>query len=215
MEACVKTFNESVGLGGPGSPGVVYRSNNSSLELPPALVQRFFEASVKPTCEHMCKLLDEAKAAGTPISFVFLVGGFAGSPYLRREVEAAIAARASRPGAGPRPRLVTPVNPVRLVVEGAALWGLFPNVFITSRKMQHSYAVVMAKPLDSSCEPLPGGASGRHKYIRNTDRGVSYVDNVLMPLIQKDKEVKVDETVKESLVPVDDSQTEIALQICR
>ena len=84
MARRVAAYNARAGL--EGGDAVVYRPRSFSLVLPPGVVQRFFDACVAPICGHMQSLFVSAAELGRPMDFVFLVGGFAESMYLQRQV---------------------------------------------------------------------------------------------------------------------------------
>jgi hypothetical protein len=126
MARRVGIYNSSKHLS--GADAVVYRPRSFSLVLPPLVVKGFFDTCVEPICGHMQKLLVEAAEVKKPVGFVFLVGGFAESFYLQRSVREALMT-----DDGPAALLMIPAKPVQCVNRGAAVWGLYPNSFITSR----------------------------------------------------------------------------------
>jgi len=133
MQKRVANYNEKHNLS--GSDAIVYRPRSFSLVLPSKVVRSLFEHCVDPICNHMQKLLIEAAEGGRPVGFVFLVGGFAESVYLQRAVREALETEN-----GPAAHLIVPGKPVQCVNRGAAVWGLYPKAFISSRVAKYTYA---------------------------------------------------------------------------
>jgi hypothetical protein len=194
MAARVAAFNARAGL--EGGDGVVYRPRSFSLVLPPGVVQKFFDACVVPICGHMQQLFVAAAELGRPIDFVFLVGGFAESMYLQRQVREAL-----QTDDGPAATLIIPAKPVQCVNRGAAVWGLFPNSFISSRIAKTTIAVALCERYNPAVhDPVP-----HPSYLISNSSG-TWVDNVLVPLVRKGDEVPVDHVVEQEVSPVRDGQ---------
>ncbi len=190
----VAAYNARAGL--EGGDAVVYRPRSFSLVLPPGVVQRFFDACVVPICGHMQSLFVSAAEMGKPVDFVFLVGGFAESMYLQRQVREAL-----QTDEGPAATLIIPAKPVQCVNRGAAVWGLFPNSFISSRIAKMTIAVALCERYNPMVhDPVP-----HTSYIIQNSSG-TWVDNVLVPLVRKGDEVPVDHIVEQEVSPVRDGQ---------
>ena len=197
----VAAYNEARGLG--GAEAVVYRPRSFALVLPTALVKGFFDACVEPICGHLQKLLLEAAERKKPVSFVFLVGGFAESLYLQRSVREALQTED-----GLAATLIIPAKPVQCVNRGAAVWGLYPSSFISSRVSKMTVGVSLCERYNSAVhDPIP-----HESYLIRNSSG-TWVDNVLVPLIQLNDDIPVDHVVGQEVMPLRDGQTTVNFNV--
>ena len=198
----VAAFNEARGLAGDAA--LVYRPRSFSLVLPAGVVRAFFDKCTNALCAHMQKLLIDAAVMRKPVGLVFLVGGFAESVYLQRCVQAAL----KTDGGGVAATLVVPMKPVQCVNRGAAMWGLYPSSFITSRVAKYTIAVALCELYDPAVhDPVP-----HPSYMVHTARG-TYVDNVMVPLVQKNDEVGSTEARTTKADPLRDGQTTVSFRL--
>ena len=197
----VEAYNASRGLAGAGA--VVYRPRSFSLVLPTAVVRGFFDACVEPICGHMQRLLVEAAEKRKPVSFVFLVGGFAESLYLQRSVREALQTED-----GLAATLMIPAKPVQCVNRGAAVWGLYPSSFISSRVSKMTVAVSLCERYNPAVhDPIP------HESYLVTNASGMWVDNVLVPLIQLHDDIPVDFVVGQEVCPLRDGQSVVNFNV--
>jgi len=98
--------------------------------MPESVVQSFFEGPVNSAINHVRNLL--AKPELHDLKHIFLVGGFAESPYLQEKVKAAFEPRGIK--------VVVPARPSLAVIIGAVQYGMTPNV-IQSRASARTYGV--------------------------------------------------------------------------
>lgn len=61
----------------------------SSIDIPPALMATFFEPLFEKIKAKVKELLDKAKEKKAPVNFIFMVGGFSESPFLKAEIKKA------------------------------------------------------------------------------------------------------------------------------
>jgi len=203
MAARVEAYNRAHALA--ADAGVVYRPRSFSLVLPAGVVRAFFDACVDPICAHMQRLLVEAAEMRKPVSFVFLVGGFAESVYLQRSVRDAL-----QTDDGPAAALIIPAKPVQCVNRGAAVWGLYPNSFITSRVSKMTIAVSLCERYNPAVhDPVP-----HPSYVIDNASG-RWVDNVLVPLVQLGDDVPVAHVVEQEVSPVRDGQATVNFALYR
>jgi molecular chaperone DnaK (HSP70) len=59
----------------------------SSVDLPPALMISFFVPLFEKIKSKVSDLIDQAKAKDAPVNFIFMVGGFSESPYLKSDIK--------------------------------------------------------------------------------------------------------------------------------
>ena len=190
----VAAYNAARGL--VEAEAVVYRPRSFSLVLPTALVRAFFDACVEPICGHMQRLLVESAEKRKPVSFVFLVGGFAESLHLQRSVREALQTED-----GLAATLLIPAKPVQCVNRGAAVWGLYPSSFISSRVSKMTVAVSLCERYNPAVhDPIP-----HESYLVTNSQGM-WVDNVLVPLIQLNDDIPVDHVVGQEVCPLKDGQ---------
>lgn len=203
MSKRVAEYNEKHGLS--GADAIVYRPRSFSLVLPASVVRKMFDTCVEPICAHMQKLLVEAAELGKPISAVFLVGGFAESVYLQRSVREALQTED-----GLAAELLIPAKPVQCVNRGSAVWGLYPNSFITSRISKYTLAVSLCERYNPALhDPVP-----HPSYLVINSSG-TWVDNVLVPLVQKNDDVAVEYKCDQEVAPVRDGQTTVNFVLYR
>ena len=203
MTERVTTYNTAHGL--DGDTGVVYRPRSFSLVLPQGVVQGFFDKCVVAICGHMQMLLVEAAKLHRPLGLVFLVGGFAESVYLQRQVREAL-----KTENGYAATLVVAAKPVQCVNRGAAVWGLYPSSFISSRVAKCTIAVALCELYNPAVhDPVP-----HPSYMVHTPQG-SYVDNVLVALVQKNEDVGTNEVRETEVCPVRDAQGTVLFKLFR
>ncbi len=199
----VAAYNARHGL--TGEAQVVYRPRSFSLVLPTPVVRPFYDKCVVPICSHMQHLLVEAAKLRRPLGLVFLVGGFAESLYLQRSVREAL-----QTDAGPAATLVVAAKPVQCVNRGAAVWGLYPNSFISSRVAKMTIAVSLCERYNPAVhDPVP-----HPSYMINTPEGV-YVENVLLALVQRNDDVGTSEVRETEVSPVRDAQGTVLFKLYR
>lgn len=134
------------------------------------------------------------------IGFIFLVGGFAESLYLQRSVRDALTTESGAMAA----HLIIPAKPVQCVNRGAAVWGLYPNSFIVSRVSKYTLAVALCERYNPVLhDPVP------HPSYLIVNSSGTWVNNVLVPLVQRNDNVPVDMEVTQEVAPVRDGQTNV------
>lgn len=60
---------------------------NSIIDLPPGLMISFFKPLFTQITDKVKSLLEMAVAKKAPVNFIFMVGGFSESPFLKAEVK--------------------------------------------------------------------------------------------------------------------------------
>ena len=68
-------------------PGLLKQRGASSIDLPPALMTSFFLPLFNNIKEKVKELIEEASAKGSPVNFIFMVGGFSESPFLKSQIK--------------------------------------------------------------------------------------------------------------------------------
>jgi molecular chaperone DnaK (HSP70) len=80
----VKEYNKK--LGGDQSNHIKQRGA-SSIDLPPILMLSFFKPLFDNIKAKVQSLIEQANAKDSPVNFIFMVGGFSESPFLKAEVK--------------------------------------------------------------------------------------------------------------------------------
>jgi len=86
----VKEFNakaeeEAKESGNP--PALLKQRGASSIDLPPPLMTSFFMPLFDKIKDKVKELIDEASEKGDPVGFIFMVGGFSESPFLKAQIK--------------------------------------------------------------------------------------------------------------------------------
>ena len=117
---------------------------NSSIDLPPGLVCSFFQPLFEKIKEKVAQLIQQIQNKQEKLSFIFMVGGFSESPYLKSEIKKHFEK-------GPLQVLV-PRRPQVCVVRGACLFGLDPHS-ISSRIAKKTYGINTLTTFDAERHP--------------------------------------------------------------
>ena len=156
-------------------------------------VKEIFDRVVEPVLE----LVDEqiAAIAGAAQAYVFLVGGFAQSPYLQARLRSQLAGG---------PSLIIPPNPASAVLLGAAMYAARPGI-VETRKARLTYGVATAMSFDRRLDPLENfflDWAGKPKCRDRFDIFARLGDNIPPGRL-----------VKHVFLPTAEGQTEVALAI--
>ncbi len=172
-----------------------FAASQQGIEEPIVLSNAEVKAAFDQAVEPILSVVDEhlARVPGGGIDHVFLVGGFAQSPYLRHRLIRHLSGRAS---------VVVPPNPATAVLAGAVHFALDPAVVI-ARKSPRTYGIATNLPFDDDLDPpdrlLPAG-EGQRLCMDRFEAVVSRND--LLP---------VDTERKITLYPVNNTETELEL----
>ena len=132
------------------------------------------------------------------VACLFLVGGFAASPYLAKRVRERFSARIAN--------IKTPPMPGVAVLEGAVLYGLAPAA-ITSRRARKTYGVAMTRPW---CEETDAGQCDKYWH---GEAGEHYADDVFDRFVSAGDELPVGKVVSRWYEPAYSSQTVVPVRI--
>lgn len=86
----VKAFNakaEEEAKKSGATPALLKQRGASSIDLPPALMTSFFMPLFDQIKEKVGELMGEAQNKGDPVNFIFMVGGFSESPFLKSVIK--------------------------------------------------------------------------------------------------------------------------------
>ncbi|KIY62877.1 actin-like ATPase domain-containing protein [Cylindrobasidium torrendii FP15055 ss-10] len=125
-----------------------------------------------PVIEQVLEMIEEqTRKVHQRIDALLLVGGFAGSEYLKLRVEERFSSRISV--------IARPVDADTATLRGAARYGLARRPLVASVIAPRSYIVKVKLPAE------PEDWQKRPAYIRTNDAGVHICDNRLQFLVQK------------------------------
>jgi molecular chaperone DnaK (HSP70) len=117
----------------------------SCVDVPPALMVSFFQPLFENIKSKVEQLLEQAESkAGYKAKFIFMVGGFSESPYLKSEVKKRFETETLN--------VLAPRRPQVSVIRGACMYGLNPRS-ITSRIAKKTYGINTLTTFDPERHP--------------------------------------------------------------
>lgn len=117
----------------------------SCIDLPSSLMMSFFQPLVENIKSKVEQLLEQAEnKVGYKAKFIFMVGGFSESPYLKSEVKKQFET--------PNLTVLAPRRPQVSVIRGACMYGLNPRS-ITSRIAKKTYGINTLTTFDPERHP--------------------------------------------------------------
>ena len=115
------------------------------IELPPALMISFFQPLFENIKSKLEQLLEQAEQkVGYKAKFIFMVGGFSESPFLKEEIRKRFETKDLT--------VLAPRRPQVSVVRGACMYGLNPRS-ITSRIAKKTYGINTLTTFDPERHP--------------------------------------------------------------
>lgn len=170
-------------------PAKLTQRGMSSIDLPPALMTSFFKPLFDKIIAKVLELMQAARDKGSPVNFIFMVGGFSESPFLKAEIKKIF--EASVPGQPPVQVLV-PRRPQVSVIRGACMFGLNPRS-ITSRISKMTYGINTLTTFDADRHPE------EKKVIIE---GEDFCEDVFDAFVRKGEAVGIDEVHVKTYCPV-------------
>jgi molecular chaperone DnaK (HSP70) len=123
----------------------VKQRGTSCIDLPPALMISFFQPLIENIKSKVEQLLEQAESkVGYKAKFIFMVGGFSESPYLKGEVKKRFE--------NEDVNVLAPRRPQVSVIRGACMYGLNPRS-ITSRIAKKTYGINTLTTFDPERHP--------------------------------------------------------------
>ena len=168
----------------------ISQRGSSGIDLSNELMISFFEPLVNKIINKVKELLEETKQkAGYYPKFIFLVGGFGESPYLRQKIKKEFELNELI--------VLIPKRPLVSVVRGACMFGLNP-FSITSRIAKKTYGISTLGIFDEKKHPL-------NKKVMI--EGEAFCENIFDPFVLKDDSVSVNQEIVKTYCPVRGAQT--------
>ncbi len=162
---------------------------SSGVDLPVSLMSSFYSPLFGNITKKVGELLEAAKAKKAPVNFIFMVGGFSESPYLKSEVKKAFETAELQ--------VLVPRRPQVSVIRGACMFGLNPRS-INSRISKKTYGINTLTAYD------PKKHSEEKKVIIE---GEDFCEDVFDAFVKKNESVGVDEVHTKVYCPVRSRQT--------
>ena len=116
----------------------------SSIDLPGDLMRSFFIPLFENIKNKVVELIQHVKERGEEVNFIFMVGGFSESPYLKTEIKKSLQAIGMQ--------ILVPRRPQVAVVRGACMYGLNPRS-ISSRIAKKTYGINTLTTFDPDKHP--------------------------------------------------------------
>ena len=168
----------------------VSQRGSSGIDLSNELMISFFEPLINKIINKVKELLEETKKkAGYYPKFIFLVGGFGESPFLRQKIKKEFESNELI--------VLIPKRPLVSVVRGACMFGLNP-FSITSRIAKKTYGISTLGIFDEKKHPL-------NKKVMID--GEAFCENIFDTFVLKDDSVSVNQEIVKTYCPVRGAQT--------
>lgn len=122
--------------------GLAFSAKLGILRIDAPLMHSLFQKVIEPTIKILETMLNNVLRL-KEISYIFLVGGFAESSMLKREMKLTFE---------PAIKIIVPYQPYRAVLYGACRFGLDPTI-IQSRRMMRTYGIGVLAKFDPTIHP--------------------------------------------------------------
>jgi len=188
LKELITKWNESVGT--EDATQKLKQRGASSIDLPPAIMKSFFAGLFEKITEKVKELVGDAtEKHAEGIDFIFMVGGFSESPFLK----AVIKEQFETAGIA----VLVPRRPQVSVIRGACMFGLNPRS-ITSRISKMTYGINTLTTYDpvKHCEEK-----------KVVIEGEDFCEDVFDAFVRKGDAVSIDEVHTKTYCPVRARQT--------
>ncbi|KAG0579406.1 hypothetical protein KC19_4G096200 [Ceratodon purpureus] len=160
------------------------------------LTQQDLKSIFDPVVDEILELIAAQLKQVPDIKVMFVVGGFAGSPYLMQRIRARFKGRVKH--------IVSPPSPGSAIVQGAVSLALNPEA-IVSRVAKKTYGTSVMRPFDSKLDPP--------ELLKVTD-GKKYCKNRFDVFVKKGTDVEVNKLcVAKGYVPHSHGQRQIMFDL--
>jgi len=161
----------------------------ANVELPAALMASFFQTLFENIKNKVDQLIKQVESKKEKVNFIFMVGGFSESPFLKSEIIKRFESS--------HVQILVPRRPQVSVVRGACLYGLNPRS-ISSRIAKKTYGINTLTAFDPEVHPED------KKVIIE---GEEFCEDVFDAFVRKGDSVSVDEIHTKIYCPVRSRQT--------
>lgn len=159
------------------------------------LTEQDLKAIFDPVVDEILELIAAQLTQVPDIKVMFVVGGFAGSPYLMRRIRARFSNEVAH--------IVSPPAPGSAIVQGAVSLALLPDA-IVSRISKKTYGTSVILPFDHALDA--------QELVKVTD-GVEYCRNRFDVFVRKGDSVEVNSCVTKNYVPHGHGQTHMVFDL--
>lgn len=172
-------------------PSIHLKQRGSScIDLPSPLMMSFFQPLFENIKSKVESLIDQSvKKVGYSPKFIFMVGGFSESPYLKSEIKERFESELLT--------VLVPRRPQVSVIRGACMYGLNPRT-ITSRIAKKTYGINTLTTFDPERHP-------EEKKV--VIEGEDFCEDVFDVFVTKNESVGIDEFHTKTYCPVRSRQT--------
>jgi molecular chaperone DnaK (HSP70) len=171
------------------------QKGSSNIMLPPELMKSFYDPLFANIKNKVAELLNETYSkTNTFPKFIFMIGGFSESPYLKEEIKKTFD---NNPQYGSNLEVLISTRPQCSVIRGACLFGLNPRVII-SRIAKKTYGINTLTEFDPDKHP-----ESKKKEIN----GEYFCQDVFDVFVRKGQSVRIDESITKIYCPVRAKQT--------
>ena len=168
----------------------ISQRGSSGIDISNELMQSFFDPLINKIITKVKELLEETKnKIGYYPKFIFLVGGFGESPYLRQKLKKEFESESLT--------ILIPKRPLVSVVRGACMFGFNP-FSITSRIVKKTYGISTLGIFDEKKHPQ------NRKVIID---GEAFCQNLFDVFVLKDDSVSINQEIVKTYCPVRGAQT--------
>lgn len=160
------------------------------IDIPPALMMSYFKPLFENIMSKVESLLEQTyNKIGYKAKFIFMVGGFSESPYLKAEIKKRFENQDLS--------VLVPRRPQVSVIRGACMYGLNPRT-ITSRIAKKTYGINTLTTFDPERHP-------EEKKV--VIEGEDFCEDVFDIFVRKNESVSIDEFHTKTYCPVRSRQT--------
>lgn len=145
-------------------------------------------AIFEPVLERVVEIVEQQfRAIGAQgLDFMFLVGGFSTSTVLRKRLQDSFRYRVSE--------IIAPPNPAQAVLQGAVLYGLYPER-LSARRSRLTYGVAVSLPFEE-------GVDDESKRVWVEERQRDYCKDRFVPFVHIGESVSINRAVTETYTPI-------------
>lgn len=167
---------------------------SSAIDLPENLMKSFFEPLFEKIISKVNELLIETKKKTNQFpNFIFMVGGFSESPFLKSTIKKSFENK--------NLRIVIPKRPSVCVIRGACMFGISPRS-IQSRIAKKTYGI----------NTLSTFENGKHPENKKVIiEGEAFCNDLFDVFVRKNESVNIDEEFTKTYCPVRANQTEMKI----
>lgn len=162
---------------------------SSNVELPAALMTSFFQPLFENIKSKVKQLIQQAESKKETVDFIFMVGGFSESPFLKNEIVQRFETE--------KLQVLVPRRPQVSVIRGACMYGLNPRS-ITSRIAKKTYGINTLTTFDPQKHP-------EEKKV--VIEGEDFCEDVFDAFVKKGDSISIDEVHTKTYCPVRTRQT--------